>query len=340
MTKTLNVRVEEFERALNGEGRAAVDPTMKALVAVAGALAAIPTQPSAPFKESLRTKLMAEAAQLAAAAPAAAPAPAAPQIPTQLGPLKSLPKVLAKPAMQVASGGLAATIAVTGIGIGASRSLPGDPLYGLKRTVERLQDRTAGGTVAEAASVLEHAQTRIDEITALLERDGAAAVEQVEQTLADLKAELDKATADLLAQVQAGSRAAYEKLDATVTSLRAELDGLRGTLPPEAQDELGAVMQTLNGAAGVLGSLPKPPGPGVVVPTTPPLPTTPPATTVPPTSPPPTSGKPSTTPPTSPTSTSPSAPGTTGPIIKPPTTPVITTPPLPTLPVTLPPVLP
>ena len=335
-TNRTNRKAEEFEQALGGERRG-VDPTVAAMVAVAGALAALPQRPAPAFRESLRATLMAEAAQLAAAAIPAASIPAA-AVPAAAAatPLQALAKVLAKPAMQMATGGLAATIAVAGVGVGADRSVPGDPLYGLKRAVERLQDDLAGGAVGQAESVLEHAGTRVDELLTLVERD--ASVARIEALIADLKAELDAVTADLLEQARAGSQAAYDRLDASVRDLTARLSALRERLPADARDDLDATMATLNSAGAMLAALPVPGTPGTPgTPTTPPLPTVPvpttPAVPKPTTTPSPTS----TTPPTPPTS----APGVPSPTIGVPSVPVTPLPTVePTLPVTLPPLLP
>lgn len=337
MTMTTNRKAEDFDRALSAGG-ASVDPTMAALVAVAGALTALPQRPAPAFRDALRTKLMAEAAQLAAAAsaPAAAiPAAAAPAA----SPLQAFARVLAKPAMQVATGGLAATIAAAGVGVGASRSLPGDTLYGLKRAVERIQNDLAGGTLAEADAVLEHAGTRVDEVLALIDRD--AALGDIESALNDLKADIDAVTADLLAQVRAGSAAAYEKLGSSVRDLTGRLMALRERLPAEARDGLDAAMATLNAAGAQLAALPVPGAPG-----TPGKPGTPGSSSSPtPSQAPSTSGAPTPTTSSSPTSTkppvSPSAPGVpsptiTVPTVTPPTVPTVE----PTLPVTLPPLAP
>src|SRR5688572_3778930 len=111
MMNRTNRRAEEFDRALTAKGTP-VDPATAALVAVAGALAAVPQRSAPAFKEALRMQLMSEAATIAAAGvPAAAGVAAAPSA------IGTLTKVLAKPAMQVATGGLAATIAATGVGV-------------------------------------------------------------------------------------------------------------------------------------------------------------------------------------------------------------------------------
>lgn len=282
MSITTNRRAEEFERALSGKSTR-IDPTTAALVALAGSLAALPQRPAPAFRDALRTKLMAEAAQIAASAPAAGVGAAAGggAAPSAGG----LAKFLSKPAMQVATGGLAATIAATGVGVGASRSLPGDTLYGLKRAVEDLQSRLAGGTLAEADAVLEHAGTRVDELLALV--DQGAPIDRLEGVLAELKAEVDAVTADLLEQARAGSRDAYDKLLDSARELQTTLASVREQLPPDARDDLDATMQTLNSTLAQLRALPVPPLPGTSpkpTPTRAPSPTTSPSGSPSPTS--------------------------------------------------------
>jgi hypothetical protein len=340
-TNRTSRRAEDFDRALTearttGAHGARIDPTTAALVAVAGALAVVPQRAAPAFRDGLRAKLMAEAASLAAAASVpAASVPAASAPPAAVphtAPLRSLPKVLAHPAMQVATGGLAAAIAVTGLGVGASRSLPGDALYGLKRTVEGLQVGLAGGDTSEATALLEHAHTRIDEVRALV---GHASAARITKALDALDAELRSATSRLLDQAKAGSRDAYLQLQSELDDLRGQLVDLMGQVPPESRDALATALGNLNVAATRLLLVPLPPvvTPGGPTPTrtrnvTPSTsPTTP--TTSPPThiGPPPTS-VPVSTPPTSipvPTSIVPTTP----------TLPVPTT--TPTLPITLPP---
>jgi hypothetical protein len=333
-TNRTKARAEDFDRALTAG--APVDPAMAALVAVAGALVALPQRPAPAFRDALRTKLMAEAATIAASAPAASvPAASAPA-----APLRSLPKLLAKPAMQVATGGLAATIAATGLTVGASRSLPGDALYGLKRTVENLQVGAAGGATAEASALLEHAQTRLDEVRALLDGGDLSAVRGA---LDELDAELRSAVDRLLAEARDGSQAAYDRLNATISGLTGQLVALLPSLPSEARAAASSVLSTLNVAAARLTMVPRPGGP-VVNPSGGPsgVPTTTPPTAPPPTTPtvvPPTGSVPVTPPtslPVTPPTSLPVTPPTSLPVTPPTSLPV--TPP--TLPVTLPPLLP
>ncbi|MDQ1713510.1 MAG: hypothetical protein QOE45_2960 [Frankiaceae bacterium] len=327
MTTNRTNRAEDFERALSADAGAKVDPTMAALLAVAGALTALPQRPAPAFREALRTTLMAEASSLAASVPAV-PAPRLPAA-------RSVPKMLQHPAMQVATGGLAAAIAVTGLGVGASRSLPGDALYGLKRAVEGFQVGTSGGAVGEASSLVEHARTRLDEVRALIARGDLTgdALARVEAALRALESELRSAVDRLVAAARNGSRLAYDRLSAAVDDLTRQLMGLLGSLPDSARALAGQSLGTLNAAAAQLAALPRPSGP----PVTPATGTPTPSDTGLHTGPPPTL-PPSTTPPATPPVTTP--PVTTPPPVTPPVSVPVTTPPPPTLPITLPPLLP
>lgn len=286
-TNRMNRRADDFDAALSGTATK-IDPATAALVALAGALAATPQRPAPAFRDALRAKLMTEAASIAASAPAAsAPAAAGPH---------GLAGALAHPAMQVATGALAATIAVTGVGVGASRSLPGDALYGLKRTVEGWQVGLSGGPNAEAAALLEHVQTRLDEVRALLDHGD---LNEVAGTLEALDTELHRAVTRLLAQARAGSREAYDELSARLDGLSRQLLALMSQVPVQGRPALFSAMQTLNVTRVELQLITPPP---VVTPT------------------------PSTHPPTGP-STSPSqAPPTSGPPVTPPTSLPVTPP--------------
>lgn len=317
---TTNSKADAFDRALSGKGSA--DPAVAGLVALAGALAAVPQRPAPAFRDALRTKLMAEAAAIAASVPAAS----VPATPAVRPPLRTL---LQHPAMQVATGGLAAAVAATGVVVGTSRSLPGDPLYGLKRTVENWQVGLAGGATAEANALLEQAQTRLDEIRALLDQH---ALDRVTGAIDALQDELNSATSRLLNAARDGSREAYDTLQAAVVDLSRQLAALLPALPAGARAAASGVLATLNVARVQLAMIPKPPvvtpTPGVTV-TTPTVSQTP--TTVPTNVP--------TTPPTKLPTDLPTGIPTTPPTKLPTDLPTVTVPPVtPTLPpVTLPP---
>jgi Domain of unknown function (DUF5667) len=115
------------------------------------ATAAVPRQ---EFRSALRTRLVA----VAAVQPYATPTP------TSAAPARRHRRGLV-----VASGAVASVVAVSGVSFAAGRSLPGDPLYGLKRGTEALQLRTASGDLERGRDHLRFAATRLREARALAE---------------------------------------------------------------------------------------------------------------------------------------------------------------------------
>lgn len=73
------------------------------------------------------------------------------------------------------AGAMAAVVALTGVGIASSRSLPGQPFYGVKRAVEGVQLDFTDGDTAKGAKHLEFAATRLREVRALARGDGELA---------------------------------------------------------------------------------------------------------------------------------------------------------------------
>lgn len=65
------------------------------------------------------------------------------------------------------SGAMAAVVALTGVGVASSRSLPGQPFYSVKRASESLQLKMANGDTAKGTKHLEFAATRLREVRAL-----------------------------------------------------------------------------------------------------------------------------------------------------------------------------
>src|SRR3954454_20167550 len=69
---------------------------------------------------------------------------------------------------------MASVVALTGVAVGGSKSLPGDPFYGVKRGGEALELRTTHGDVAKGSKHLQFAAERLKEVKKLsLGRDGA-----------------------------------------------------------------------------------------------------------------------------------------------------------------------
>jgi hypothetical protein len=78
--------------------------------------------------------------------------------------------------LAAASGAMAAVVALTGVGVASSRSLPGQPFYSLKRASESLQLRFADGDTEKGTKHLEFAATRLREVRAMALGDHELAV--------------------------------------------------------------------------------------------------------------------------------------------------------------------
>jgi hypothetical protein len=120
--------------------------------------------PRPEFRDALRLRLLA-VATVQAAAPATAPArPLAAAVSWR------------RRGSAVAAGAMASVVAVSGVAVAGSQSLPGDPFYGVKRTTEALQLRAADGDLERGTQHLEFAATRLREVRGLtLGRDAADA---------------------------------------------------------------------------------------------------------------------------------------------------------------------
>ncbi len=154
--------VEELARLLDG---AAPEPTGAAaghvaLVERVRAVTPVLARAAAPtpaFRTALRTRLVA-VASVQPPTPTPGPARAVARWSQGRGVRRRL---------SVTAGTLAGVIALTGIGVAGSRSLPGAPLYGLKRGAEQVQLALASGDVNEATRQLQFARTRLREVVAL-----------------------------------------------------------------------------------------------------------------------------------------------------------------------------
>ena len=159
----------EFARALDaGAVAGRGDLAVVAQLRTAGAALDAGVVPRAEFKDALRMRLMA-VATVSAAAPVEIPA-------------RALPAAGAwrRRAGAVAAGAMASVVAVSGVAVAGSQSLPGDPFYGVKRTTEAFQLRTADGDVERGTRHLDFAATRLREVRGLtLGRDAIDAGPQL-----------------------------------------------------------------------------------------------------------------------------------------------------------------
>jgi hypothetical protein len=153
---------QELAAALEGRGVSSArrDPALAPLLALAQGLQAVPLAPAADFRDTLRQRLLAVAT--VAPVPVAAPSP-----------LERAKTWVEGWRVQKAIAGLAASMAavvgVSGVSVAASRSLPGDALYGMKRTAEGVQVSMARNDVNRGKRHLQHAETRLHEVAALVD---------------------------------------------------------------------------------------------------------------------------------------------------------------------------
>ncbi len=271
-------RVEDFARALDAPAPLRVRsaaPASAAPVALVGlarrlSLAGEQLAPAATprpeFRDALRTRLVAVAAVQPhyAGAGRLSVVPAAP-VPTRRG----------SRAATVAAGVTASLVALGGVATASSQSLPGDPFYGVKRTVEAVQLATADGDLEQGQRHLDFASTRLRELRGLtLGRDafrgsrgsldageaaglaGAAVAdpevaELVRQTLADMDAETRKGT-DLLTGVFLSSQAQapLQVLSRFTSRQSTGLERLLPALPRPSQDRAIASLALVVEVAG------------------------------------------------------------------------------------------
>ncbi len=249
--------------------------------------------PRERFRADLRTRLMAVAA--VQAVQAAAPAPVA----ASRG---AVSWCATSRAGGVAAGAMASVVAVTGVAVAGSQSLPGDPFYGVKRTTEALQLRTADGDLGRGTRHLEFAATRLAEVRGLtLGRDavdasalrspvvlvassrladgaalGAPVAKRVRQTLSDMDVDTLKGQA-LLSAVSRTSRddAPLRALARFATRQSAGLERLLPSLPAASRERaltsLALVTEVGQKADALLGPAPCGPAcnPGSAAPSAP-----------------------------------------------------------------------
>ena len=151
---------------------------------------------------------------------------------------------------RVAAIGLVAAIVLTmgaGSAIAASAgAIPGDPLYGLKRAVERVSLAMHRDPAGRAALHLQFAEERLEEVEALI-----AAHKDLSSTLDALDDELNAAESDALTAQALGRDA--DALLAHVQDMIAKhltvLNGVLATVPDQAKDAIQRAIDNAGKAA-------------------------------------------------------------------------------------------
>lgn len=235
--------------------------------------------PRPEFRAALRTRLVAvatvQAATTAGAAAAAEPVNAR-HAAVSWRAASRAPRRSRGPL--VAAGAMGCVVAVSGVAVAGSQSLPGEPFYGVKTAAESVQLRLAGDDVDTGTQHLELAATRLREIRALtLGRDAALPIGSVgggrPLALAApvLAGDLDGEVHDTLARMDASTREGTELLTGAFRETRATeplrtlsrfaerqsagLAELLPSLPAGSQERARASLALVSGVAEQAGAL-------------------------------------------------------------------------------------
>ncbi|MEV5962971.1 DUF5667 domain-containing protein [Kribbella sp. NPDC051952] len=130
-----------------------------------------------------------------------------------------------------------AALVLLGGGIGsaaaAQQAMPGDTLYGMKRSIENVSTNVSVGDDSRGRRDLEHAMTRLSEVQQLADSGGS--VGTINSTLDDFSAQARKGVSRLVASYQQdGDQTSITAITGFITSARQALGELAPKLPPES----------------------------------------------------------------------------------------------------------
>jgi hypothetical protein len=130
-----------------------------------------------------------------------------------------------------------AALVLLGGGIGsaaaAQQAMPGDTLYGMKRSIENVSTNVSVGDDSRGRRDLEHAMTRLAEVRKLAESGGSVAT--INGTLDIFSAQARKGVSRLVASYQQdGDVSSITAITTFITRARQALGELAPTLPPES----------------------------------------------------------------------------------------------------------
>jgi len=163
------------------------------------------------------------------------------------GRVAQLPRSEPRWGMRLVVTAISAAAAIIPATVASTSSMPGDPLYALKRGLEQVRVIAATSPEAEAATRTDIAFARLAELDALLANGD---FEYIPQVLMDLRAAMGEASEAVAIARQQGA-------DATqVAALESQLAGVGGdasehindamdSLPPDKAEELQTIIETV-----------------------------------------------------------------------------------------------
>ena len=146
-----------------------------------------------------------------------------------------------------------AALVLLGGGIGsaaaAQQAMPGDTLYGMKRSIENVATNVGVGDDSRGRRDLEHAMTRLSEVQELATNGGS--VDTINATLDDFSKQARQGVSRLLASYQQNSdQSSITAITTFITSARQALGELAPQLPPESLKSGVEALATIEQLAG------------------------------------------------------------------------------------------
>jgi hypothetical protein len=247
-------RIRRFAVALDGgpAGDASLTAMLRVATALGGAGGTVSAAaPSDQFKSALRQRLLA-----AAVAPTSGTS--GPGVAVTGTWRRRL--VAASTVVAIGSSGVAGTA------FASHSALPGEALYGVKRTVETVQLVLATSDVGKGERYLAIAEARLTEVEGLLDLAGPRStdpvrVEQLRRTLGDLRTSVELARNHFLAAYErTGDARTLLPLEEFLRSMRQELASLSPLLPRALAGDHASLLASLEAIAarlsGTTGRLP------------------------------------------------------------------------------------
>ncbi len=248
-TRRADAFAEALDRAAAGGAvdAAATAAGVAPLIFLAQRLVSVPLRPVG-VGPAFRDALLAQATSTLAPGGSAGVSTAAAPTATTAGSGAATSSALGSTVAQLVAGALSVAVAVTGVGVAADRSVPGDAFYGLKRLVERAERGLAGSAEDKAQALSGEASARLAELRLLLAGGPLDSVElqRVDQLIADVTGALDGA----LDRLAVGA-ISQELLDELTTAWNSLAD-LVPALPASAQAGVLGTLAVVNNRLGTL----------------------------------------------------------------------------------------
>ncbi|MFL6117160.1 MAG: DUF5667 domain-containing protein, partial [Catenulispora sp.] len=151
-------------------------------------------------------------------------------------------------------GGVAVGVLTGGVGgvaWAASSALPGDPLYGVKRSLENMRVSVSGSDLERGEQYLGQAKTRLEEIRKLLGRhdsyvDGTESGKLVAETMDNLYRDVDDAGQLLAPLAESGDAEALASLQNFLTANQPQAVDLETLLAADSQDKARRLVALMN----------------------------------------------------------------------------------------------